>query len=291
MIPDPMTSSASFQRKELDAVRTDYILATELRNKGEYELIALPSGHNVLYFNSVDPESIWSKKEAREALEYSIDKAKLAKVITKGFGYPVYEVVHSVNKIPPGPGTTPRKYNPEKARRLLGAAGFPKGEKINLTYSNQGPTGLSQDYITILMRYLAEVGITVVPNAISFPALMQKEASPPAPNEIIASGQRGGPNELLISLDETLGQGSVFFPGIKKPEGFYELIGKALQTGDEGKMMEYLYETERLAYGAAMFIPINSQAFITVQHPYVKDAFWFWGSSPYPNLEQAWLDK
>lgn len=291
MIPDPMTSSASFQTKELDAVRTDYVLATELRNKGKYELISIPTGHSVLYFNSMDPKSIWSKKEAREAIEYAIDKEKLAKVITKGFGYPVYEIVHSINKIPPGPGTTPRKYNPEKARHLLNAAGFPEGEKIKLTYSNQGPTGLTQDYITILMRYLSDVGITVVPNAITFPALTQKESNPPLPNEIIASGQRGGPNELLISLDETLGQGSVFFQGVKKPEGFYKLIDKALQTEDKNETMEILYEIERLAYGAAMFVPINSQAFITVQHPYVKDAFWFWGSSPYPNLEGAWLDK
>ena len=67
MIPDPMVFSASFQRKELDAVRVDYILATELGKKDKYDIIALPTGHDILYFNSQDPKSIWSKKKAREA--------------------------------------------------------------------------------------------------------------------------------------------------------------------------------------------------------------------------------
>jgi ABC-type transport system substrate-binding protein len=291
MIPDPMTFSASFQRKELDAVRVDFILATELRKKAKYEIISLPTGHNVLYFNSEDPSSIWSKKVAREALEYAIDKEAVAEVITKGFGYPIYEIVHSVNKVPPGPGTKPRKYNPEKARQLVKEADFPEGSEITLTYATTGPTGVSQDYVVIIMQYLKDVGINAVPNGISFPAFVQKEAGPPLPNEIMVSGQRGGPNELLISLDETLGPGSVFFRGISKTKAFYDLLNKALQTEDKKRQIEYLYEIDRLAYGEAMFIPIISQAFITVQHPYVKDAVWFWGSSPYPNLERAWIDK
>jgi ABC-type transport system substrate-binding protein len=291
IIPDPMVFSASFQRKELDAVRVDYILATELGKTGKYETIALPTGHDVLYFNSQDPKSIWSRKKAREALEYAIDKEAIAKVITKGFGYPIYEIVHSINKVPPGPGTRPRKYNPEMARQLLKEAGFPEGDKITLTYSTTGPTGVSQDYVAILMQYLKDIGIDTVPNGISFPAFVQKEAGPPLPNEILLSGQRGGPNELLISLDETLGPGSVFFQGISKPEGFYDLLNKALQSEDKKRQMEYLYETERVAYGDAIFIPIISEAFITVQHPYVENAVWFWGSSPYPNLEGAWIDQ
>jgi peptide/nickel transport system substrate-binding protein len=266
-------------------------LATELRKEGKYEIIALPTGHNVLYFNSEDPNSIWSKREAREALEYAIDKDAVAKVVTKGFGYPIYEIVHSINKTPPGPGTIPRKYDPEKARQLLKEAGFPEGSKITLTYATTGPAGVTKDYVAIIMQYLKEVGINTVPNGISFPAFVQKESGPPFPNEILVSGQRGGPNELLISLDETLGPGSVFFRGISKPKGFYDLLNKALQTEDKKGQIDYLYETDRLAYGEAMFVPIISEAFITVQHPYVKEAVWFWGSSPYPNLERAWIDQ
>jgi len=290
-IPDSMTSSASFQRKNLDAVRADYILASQLKETGKYEIIALPTGHTLLYFNSEDPNSAWSNKKARQALEYAIDKDTLTKVVTRGFGKPVYEVVHSINKMEPGPGTTFRKYNPEKASQLLKESGFPKGTKMKLTYATGGPGGSSQDYIVILMKYLEDVGITVVPNALSFAAFTQKTTEPPAPNEIIAGGQRGSANELLISVDETLGPGSLFFKGLKKPQGFYGLLDKALQTDDFNRTVKHLYEMERLAYPDALFVPVYEQAFIVVQHPYVKGAIWWWGAMPYPNHERTWLDK
>ncbi|MBW1768954.1 MAG: ABC transporter substrate-binding protein [Deltaproteobacteria bacterium] len=291
MIPDPMTFSAAFQRKDLDAVRVDYILASELRAAGGYDIIALPTGHTALTFNSEDSNSIWSNKKAREALEYAIDKEKVAKVIGKGYINPIYEIVHSVNKIPPGPGTTFRKYNPEKARQLLKEAGVPKGTKVKFFYSTSGPGGSSRDYIVIIMKYLADVGITAVPEGLSSAAFTQKNAQPPLPNELIASGQRGSANELLISVDETLGPGSLFFKGIKKPEGFYKLLDKALQTDDFDTTVKYLYEMERLAYADAMFVPVLEQSFIVVQHPHVKDAVWWWGAMPYPNHERTWLDK
>ena len=291
MIPDPMTSSASFRRKELDAVRVDYILGAELKKEGKYELIYIPTGHAVLSFNSKDPNSIWSNKKVREALEYALDKEKISKVITRDFGFPIYEIVHSVNAIPPGPGTTFRKYDLEKAKQLMKEAGVPKGLKIDLTYGTVGPAGSSRDYIVILLESLKAIGITAVPNALSPAAFSQKEFEPPNPNEILATGQRGSANELLISVNETLGPGSIFFTGIKKPDGFMNLLDKALATEDLNQTYQYLYEMEGLAYGDAMFVPVNAQAFITAQHHYVKDAVWFWGAMPYPNLERTWLDK
>jgi hypothetical protein len=68
-------------------------------------------------------------------------------------------------------------------------------------------------------------------------------------------------------------------------------LDKALQAEDKKRQVEYLYELEKIAYGDAMFVPVFSETFINAQHHYVTDAVWFWGKSPYSNLERAWINK
>lgn len=285
-IPDPMTYSASLQRGEVDALMgVDFITASELRKKGKFIININRGGTQLLQFNSEDQNSIWANRKARQALEYAVDKQKITKAVGRGFLIPVYEIVCM---IPPGAGTTPRKYDPEKARQLLKEAGFPKGIKVKLTYA-ASPIG--KDIVVVLQDNLAAVGIQIVPNPLSPAAFSQVSHRPAPPNDLILGGQRGGANELLASVDETLAPGSVFFPAMKRPEGFVDLLHKALQTMDFDETMQYLYKMERLAYEDAFFAPLWRGGLITVQHPYVKDAIWFWGSMPYPNLEGAWLDR
>ena len=105
------------------------------------------------------------------------------------------------------------------------------------------------------------------------------------------AGQRGGANELLVSVDETLAPGSVFFPAMKRPEGFVGLLHKALQSMNYDETLKYLHRMEKLSYDDAFFVPLWRGGLITVEALYVKDALWFWASMPYPNLEGAWLDK
>ena len=49
----------------------------------------------------------------REALEYAVDKDKIAKALGYGFVKPVYEIIMGINEVG-NPGTTPRKYNRHK---------------------------------------------------------------------------------------------------------------------------------------------------------------------------------
>ena len=96
---------------------------------------------------------------------------------------------------------------------------------------------------------------------------------------------------MLVSVDETLASGTVFFQGVKRPAGFDDLLTAALQEPNMGKALALLYKMEKLAYDDAMFVPLWGVLFIAVNAPYVKDAVWFWASMPYPSLERAWLDK
>lgn len=48
---------------------------------------------------------------------------------------------------------------------------------------------------------------------------------------------------------------------------------------------------ERLAYEDATLVAIDGTLFGTLQHPKVQDTVWFWGGSPVPYLEEAWIKK
>ena len=285
-IRDPMTGIASLKRGEIDAwTGIDSVTGSQLRDIGGFELKTNPGTHDLLSYNSKDPNSLWSDKRVRMALEYAIDKDALTKAVGRGFTFPIYEIVHS---IPARAGTVPRKYDPDKARQLLKEAGFPKGAKIKLTYP-AGPR--FQDLIVALQRYASEVGIQIEPNPLAGATYNQKIVEPPAPNELVLESQRGGPNELLYAVKETLAPGSVYFSGLKRPDGFDDLLEKSLGTPDFDETMKSMYKMEKVAYDDVFFVPIHAQLFIAAQHSYVKGAIWFWASMPYPKLHLCWLDK
>lgn len=283
-IPDPMTTIASLKRGEINAwMGVDPVSAKQLQSAKGLEVVPNPALHNLIQFNSTDPASPWSDKRMREALEYAIDKESLAKTVGRGFFSPVYWIIHS---IPPGAGTTPRKYNPEKARQLIKGAGH-ENLKVKLYFS----VGPDQDAAVAIQAYLKDVGIMATPTPVQGPAFHQKLFEPAVGSDLIFGNQRGSRSDILVPADETLASGSVFFQGVKRPAGFDDLLNKALQQEDINESLKFLWKMEKLAYDDAMFVPIYQIQLIVVQSTKVNDAVWFWSGQPYPYLEKAWLSK
>ncbi|MBU7024862.1 MAG: ABC transporter substrate-binding protein [Theionarchaea archaeon] len=283
-IPDPMTTIASLKRGEIDAwMGVDPVSARQLEGAKGLKVVPNPALHNVLQFNSVDPKSPWSDKRMREALEYALDKERLAKTIGRGYFTPVYNIIHS---IPEGAGTTPRKYNPDKARQLIKDAGY-ENLRVKLYFS----VGPDQDAAVAVQANLGAVGIQVDPTPVQGPAFHQKLFEPMVGSDLIFGNQRGARSDVLGPADETLASGSVFFQGVKRPPGFDDLLSKAMQQEDIKESLKYLWKMEKLAYDDAMFVPIYAIKLIIAQSSKVNDAIWFWSGQPYPNLERAWLSK
>jgi ABC-type transport system substrate-binding protein len=283
-IPDPMTTIASLKRGEIDAwMGVDPVSAAELQSSKDLTVIPNPALHNLIQFNSENPKSPWADRRMREALEYAIDKPALAKSVGRGFFTPKYEIIHS---IPQGAGTTPRKYDPEKARQLLKAAGHE-----NLSAKLFFSVGPNQDAAVALQAYLAEVGIQIVPTPLQGPAFHRKLFEPVVGNDLLFGNQRGSRNQLIGPASEAFAPGSVFFQGVKKPAGFDDLLVRALQIEDTRQSVKYLHQMEKLAYDDAMFVPLYAIKLIVTQSTAVKDANWFWAGAPYPDLSRAWIDK
>ena len=291
MIPDPMTASASIRRGEIDAMLgVDPVTGTDFKKSGGFDILTNPAIHEIIYFNSEDPDSMWSDPRLREALEYAINKKELAEVIKRGFSFPVYEILHSITPAAGKRlGTTPRLYNPEKAKQLIKEAGHPGGIKAKIAYNSTDVS--DRDMFLAMQANCKEVGITLVANPRTGAAMNAMVLEPMPPNELILGSIRGGGTFGVGQTKNFFHPSSIWFRGAKRPEGFVELIDKVMTTFDLAKQLEICIEMERMAYNDAMYVPLVGNNFIVIQNPNIKDANWFWAGGPHPSLKHAWLSE
>jgi ABC-type transport system substrate-binding protein len=111
----------------------------------------------IIYINNKSPDSKFKDKRLREAIEYALNKPAIAKAL--GFGY--YAPLTMV--APPGewgfdPDYKGRPYDPEKAKKLLTEAGYPKGLKLKLTAM---AVGTWPEEAEAIAAHLRDIGIEV----------------------------------------------------------------------------------------------------------------------------------
>jgi peptide/nickel transport system substrate-binding protein len=159
-IPDPVTASSMMQAKEADMWTGAPVKdQADLEKKGfirRYGYCAFPA---IIYPNTSDPNRPTGKQKVREAIEYGLDKAAIARAL--GFGY--YSPMKMV--APEGdwgydPNYPGRPYDPEKAKKLLAEAGYPNGLKLKLLVFVPWAGG-NQASAEAIKAYLSEVGINI----------------------------------------------------------------------------------------------------------------------------------
>ncbi len=287
-IQDPMTYQAAFLKGDVDILYSvDPITAGELEKTGKYTVLVSDGPGNAILFHSADPESVWSNQKMREALEYAIDKEKIVETLMHGYGTPAYEIIKGIHDAGVEPGTTPRTYNPEKAKQLIAEAGYAEGIKVEYTVNAMGP----QEPNIAVQSQLAEVGIEIELNPVTETTFVKLGFEPPTGNDLRGEAQRGGPGNPLQGAKESFSEKSMYFAGVEKPAGFQELLQEALHKDDPAEALEIAAKLDKLAYENAMFVPLWGAQFIHIVHPYVEDAILMYGGGPHPKLQYAWLNE
>ncbi len=282
--PDPMTAIAMIKAGEVQALyQVDPVTASELQATGDYVIDIFPGLHQVIVMNTTDPASIWSDKRMRQAMEYAIDKEIITESLGQGFVRPYYEIIHSIHEAGGEPDTTPRKYDPEKAKQLMAEAGYSDGIEVTLTVSSRQ----AQDFFVAIQANLAEVGIKVEINPIDDVALNQMSFEPPKGNDLRIEGMRGGTLFPLGSAKETLSESTIYFPGVARPEGFEDLLQQALAEEDPAKQMALLEQMEKLAYDDLMLIPLWNMPILSVDDGSIDNMIWSYGGIPAPRFDWA----
>jgi ABC-type transport system substrate-binding protein len=221
------TFPASSITADLDAAGFPYVEAPRL------------STIDALIFNNVDPDSPFTDKRVRQAIEYAINKEALTQATGFGSTRAAYQLA------PPDspayiPEVQPRTYNPDKARELLEAAGLGGGFST-IIMPDPGP--LARDPFVVIQQFLSDVGITAELEFVEMGTYMEA---------MYANGWSGILAEKT-GLFPSLTKGLKFywsgfiFPSLKYPEGFREAYNEALATtytepDKVKKVLEMLYE-------------------------------------------------
>lgn len=140
----------SFKKGETDLIyrfpldMIDEILLPGDKLKPEYKqfILQFEPSMSLQYYGFLHAHPVFGKKEVRQAFCYAIDRDRLCTYTLRGSGFPA-----QYGMVPPGTGTYDAKqvkgitFQPEKARALLAAAGYPQGigfPKVTLQLNSGG---------------------------------------------------------------------------------------------------------------------------------------------------------
>ena len=285
MFGDPTPMTVALQAGQLDGTpQIPVVGAAQLQSDPNLVFDTFGGPVQMIQMNTTSPDSVWSDIRMRQALEYAIDKEGLVQSVGMGMTTAVYSIIHSVKDVV-DPGTTPRMYDPQKAKDLMADAGHPTVEcTINYDQTRGDP-----NEIAAIQANLAAVGINATLNGMSTAAFSPISVKPPEGNDLMLQGLRGGSPNVLQGAIEMYGKGTIYFPAFSPPEEFYTLMDKAQTYDTITDALPDIAQMEKIAYDDAQVIPTTMAAFVSVSGPRLKNMEWFLGNTPTPWFNEAWL--
>lgn len=151
------TRAAALRAKELDAAfwrEADTVVADAMKDKG-MQTVLYDSSPQALNFNHVAPP--YTDLRVRQALAYSIDRAKVREVAYAGFGEEMLALV-----LPFSFGykaADPYQYNPAEASKLIAATGIKP--KVVYALTGSPPTALANKWAALYTEMMKTVGFDV----------------------------------------------------------------------------------------------------------------------------------
>ena len=157
-IPDANARTLALQSHDIDfAENIGASLAPTLQGIDGIDLYYSDIGETqVIWFNNLDNEAL-AKPEVRKALEYATNKEAILYTIYNGMGSVSDSIFTSSSAQYRAPSAeNDRSYNPEKAKEMLAAAGYPDGLSFTLTCYESTDY---QNLLTMLKEQWAEIGV------------------------------------------------------------------------------------------------------------------------------------
>jgi peptide/nickel transport system substrate-binding protein len=194
----------------------------------------------------------------REAMDLAIDRKALAEVAMEGLGKPVNQMVtpsiFGYNK-----ALGERKYDPAAARKLLAAAGYPNGFRIQFSFTQDRLPG-DRQVGTSIAQMLAAVGIdaqaNAQPAAVFFPARTRGEYSMSMSGWGTLTGEAHYTlSSLAHSNDKDKKMGAFNVLGYKNPV-MDKLLQDAAVEMDLAKRRKYLEDANALLEKDRQRLPI-----------------------------------
>ncbi len=159
ILPDDAAKVANLQSGDVDGIDLQSSANSTMTCMGLEGFVTYQPNYNINFwagFNFANEDL--AKLEVRQALSYAIDRQEIVDVVFEGLGTTVpfysradqgwYDEYAGINE-----------YNPEKAKELLAAAGYPDGLKVNITCISREP---DNTIMQLMQSQMKAAGIELV---------------------------------------------------------------------------------------------------------------------------------
>jgi peptide/nickel transport system substrate-binding protein len=291
VVADPMTEVAAMKAGSADVLwggGADFKM-DDLKKAG-FDIYTLDAGVYTLVPDSGNADSPWSNPLVRQAAEYAIDKAAIAKA--QGFGMmdAAYQVIHP--GIPSfNPDITGRKYDVAKAKQLLKDAGYETGFKTTVvTYAMDA---IMKDIATAVVGYLNEVGIEANLSLLEGADYLSKYTNGKWNNALVLDAVARFAGDYMRSLDYYItppDSGSIVrFASCARSDAYNKAFTAAISAAEyDPKLVQAL---SKQVYDDAMVIPVNTNVLAYAAATNVHDADFLKLGSSYGRWfpEKTWM--
>ena len=283
---DSTAAMMVFKNGEIDMLSTRSQYARELEAEGKYNIVQYKVGfQHGIAGDSLHADSPFADIRVRQAMTHALDLPILCDALGHGYWQPLTQIA-----APQLPGYNPEAggypYDPEKAKKLLAAAGYAKGFDTTLSFLAMGPD--NTEWFTAVQAYLGEVGIRVKLNPLQRSAYHHM---------VTGGGWEGLCNvlimpkpEVLEPMQELLTPGSIKFPSIKYQDAYVQQFLKASHATNKEDQVALTKTLMKMEVDDCPITWLWNQANIVVKWPHVKDDQFsvIYGHYISPD---AWLDK
>ncbi len=277
VIPDESTALAMYRTGQLDLGPT---IPWGVRQQ---DLASLKQSHpHLIYrdFLGVVPGVVFMRVDmapfndvrVRRAISHAIDRQGLIEAVW-GRGEPTAAVARGllewslpIDQL--GEGAKYYRYDPQEAKRLLAAAGYPKGFKTTLTVT----TGLSRDLIDdaqLVQRYLKDVGIDaelkLQEHGAYFATTMQGKFEGLVRSPFGIAWEPDGPLYRTFAADSTWNAGHLNDPKLTA------MLKEQRRTKDLDVRKKIIYDIQRYAAEQQYYVYTNVTVITGSWQPYVKN--------------------
>ncbi|GAB4382350.1 MAG: ABC transporter substrate-binding protein [Elainellaceae cyanobacterium] len=259
----------------------------EIDSNADLQALRRPS-FNVGYLALNPSYEPLASQEVRQAIAMALDKKALVEAFWSGLA------VTDGHFTPPSmqeyqdASITDYEYNPEKAKQMLAAAGYPDGFDLEVWYSpltgSVFPT--PKPIAEAWAADLAAVGIRATLNTKDWAAYLADRLKPPGYQAFMLAwgGDYGDPDNFYYPH---FGPGSTTDIGDWKNDRVFQLLDQARQESDEARRAEMYAEIDRILFAEAVRIPIAHSEPLLVQ----RNSLTGWIPSPLGTESFATIEK
>lgn len=254
VIPDPVTRQISLRKGDVDLLT--FVPAkdsVDLEKEG-FGVNRTRAGSGALGWvqDSIKSASPFSKLQVRQAVQHAIDGESIAKTIFYGSAEAANQWIYKGHWAY-NPNITGYPYNPEKAKQLLGEAGYANGFKTTLAYitNNSDYEPLS----TAVQGMLKAVGIDATLDPVPITRWSQVALTSGTWEGMFWAGISPNP-DVAAALASRYAGGGRYYSQMLVPDDYLKTIQSALAAGD--------FDTKAKATQDTMKIMIDKYCLRTV---------------------------